>query len=132
MYKLPKKVEITHIKGIGRGGRGIIATKKIKKGELIEKSPVILLGKKDAEFLEKETSDVLHYYVIYEEEDDVYINMLGYLPIYNHSNTPNAEMLYDDDKKDPSMELSALRDILPGEEITYHYGVEDLGFTPKK
>lgn len=40
-------------------------------------------------------------------------NALKYL---NHSRTPNAEF--------DGVELYALRDILPGEEITFHYGEE--------
>lgn len=115
----PKKIKIAEIKG---KGRGVVATEKIIKGEIIEHCPLIILGEKDSQFLkDKKKSDTLYYY--YLQQPDLKRNaiMLGYASLYNHNSDPNSEIDYSDNPKDTYMFFRAIKDIEVGEEITWDY-----------
>jgi len=108
-------------------GRGIVATARIAKGEVAERSPVLPLSLQDSE-----CPGLSDYGMAWTENFDEPVPGkescvgLGYLSIYNHSATPNArlEHHYDNDE----ISVIALRDIEVGEEITYDY-VVPLWFT---
>lgn len=91
-------------------GRGVFANDAIPSGSMIERSPVI-------EIPENEVSDVLQRYCY--SSDGKFVFGCGFLSLYNHSRKPNAAS-YDSGKS--AMEVIALRDIGPGEEITIDYG----------
>ncbi len=115
----------------GRFVRGMFATAKIRKGEVIEVCPVIVLPLKDKKALEKTL--LFDYYFYWGAKNQPAI-VLGYGSIYNHSYKPNAE--YDQNVKKQTMTFRALRDIKPGEEIRTNYNgdpdnQDELWFNPK-
>jgi hypothetical protein len=103
------------VKRIKGKGRGVFARRRIGKGEVIEKVPMIVLSAR--EFEEDLCGTSLANYCFAWGSNRVAL-ALGYGSIYNHSYSPNAR--YDD--VGPQTKLfSALRDIEPGEEITVNY-----------
>lgn len=103
------------IKDTGKYGRGLYATRDIKKDELIEVSPVIVLPKEDWGYLEKTS---LLYYSFYWGEDDTAI-ALGLGSLFNHSYTPNIN--YENNQENLSIDFYALHDISLGEHLTINY-----------
>ena len=104
-------------------GRGIVATSAIAAGELIERSPVLPIGTAESE------SPGLNDYSFawgedveggYPEGQECAVG-LGYLSLYNHSDTSNVSLTrhYEDNE----MSIHALRDIAAGEELTINYDV---------
>jgi SET domain-containing protein len=106
-----------YIQETPRTGRGVFARRDIRKGELIERSPVVVVPR---EQWKKIDETILSNYVFDwgETEEDAAV-ALGYVSIYNHSYTPNAELTECLD--DLIIEVSALQDIQKGEEIFVNY-----------
>ena len=106
-----------YIQKTAKRGRGVFARKKISSGELIERSPVIVIPGRQWSSMDE---SVLSNYVFdWGEKEEHAAVALGYVSIYNHSYTPNAELTecLDEDV----IEVSALRDINPDEEIFVNY-----------
>jgi hypothetical protein len=104
--------------GIAPGcGRGIFARRKIAQGETIERAPVIVIPKK--QWPDLENSVLSEYAFDWGENDEQAAIALGYVSIYNHSYTPNAQL--EQLPNELMMEIVALRDIEPDEEITINY-----------
>ncbi|MDN4074040.1 SET domain-containing protein [Fictibacillus sp. CENA-BCM004] len=97
-----------------RFGRGIFATRNIKKGELIHRAPVIASPKEECKYMIK---TVLADYVF--NWNDGYAIALGYGSLFNHSYTPNAR--YKLKKKELNIDFYAYKDIREGEEILVNY-----------
>ncbi|CAA6604384.1 Lysine methyltransferase [Rhodospirillaceae bacterium LM-1] len=118
-----KKVRIVVFEG---RGRGIVAAEPIKKGELIERSPVLVIPETDRHKIDE---SILFTYVFMWEKDtteeDLYSRKgragvtLGYTSLCNHSNDPNAD--FDRLIDESLLDLFAVRDIAEGEEITIDY-----------
>lgn len=98
-------------------GRGVFANVIIKKGELIEKCPVIVLPEHDA--LDLSTSILLTYIYFFGKKKERMVVALGFGSIYNHTYTPNA--VYKENEKEMALEFIALMDIKKDEEITVNY-----------
>lgn len=124
----PKKIALAQIKG---KGRGVIAVEPIKKGELIEAAPLIILNEYDKKCILNKKS-VLHYYYFEQLKLQRHCIMLGYASLYNHSNTPNADWEYDLNSEVQIMKIIALKPIEKDEEITVLYDPdEEVLFLPK-
>ena len=95
-------------------GRGIFASRNIKKGEFIEEAPVIIIPKNE---WKKMRECVLSNYIFRWEEDKALA--LGYGSLYNHSFTPNAS--YFTNIENQSVDFYAMKDIGEGEEIRVNY-----------
>ncbi len=115
-------------------GRGVIAMEDIKKGEMIERSPVLVLPEGDRPNTDE--SILFTYVFMWEKgttEEDLYKRKgragvtLGFTSLCNHSNTPNAD--FDRLIDEQILELFALRDIKAGEELTIDYQMT-LWFDP--
>lgn len=104
------------IKETKKKGRGVFATARIKKGEVIEVCPVVVLPYKDRKLIDK--TKVHDYYFYWGPKNQPAI-ALGYGSIYNHSYEPNAE--YDQNVKKKIITFTALRNIDKGEEICTNY-----------
>jgi len=98
-----------------KGIRGMLAIKDIKKGELLEKCPVIVMTAKQEKSVD-ETSLVKY---TYEWTGTDIALVLGYGSLYNHSFQPNAD--YRKDIKNENMVFRAIKDIKQGEEIFISY-----------
>ncbi|MDH5676025.1 MAG: SET domain-containing protein [Myxococcales bacterium] len=85
-------------------GRGLFATRPIKAGAQ--------LGVYEGVETKRNGKYVL--WVVDEDGSEVGISGKNELRFLNHSSEPNCEL--------DGVELSSLRDIEPGEELTLHYG----------
>ena len=107
-------------------GRGVFARRDIRKGEMIERAPVVPMSKDDI----PASGGVPDGYVL-EWRDDMegeeYALVLGYVMLYNHGKDPNIHL--DSDFDNEMIEVTALRDIAAGEELTWNYNCE-LWFDP--
>ncbi len=107
-------VPVIRIEEVENKGRGVFAGKRFRKGEIIEKAPVITLPGKWGQGAEKSVLD--DYFFDWDGEIAL---ALGYGSLYNHSHTPNAVFLCR--VKEAAIEFVALRDIEADEEITIDY-----------
>jgi uncharacterized protein len=116
--KLSKKIYLSESR-IDGAGRGIFASEDIKKDEIIEICPVILM-KGEGPNLRK--SELYNYYFLWDKQPDAAI-ALGFGSLYNHSYTPNAT--YKKALRDKNLEIVAIKDIKKDKEITINYNYGD-------
>ncbi|MCE7793900.1 SET domain-containing protein [Salipaludibacillus sp. CUR1] len=95
-------------------GRGVFTLKTFKKGELIEKTPVIIIPKNELRTILNTV--LVDYFFQWGREGAV---ALGYGSLYNHSYKPNAVFILNREKS--CITFVALRDIAHGEEVTINY-----------
>ena len=95
-------------------GRGVFATRRFKKGQLVERCPTVEVA--DADVVGR-----LDDYVYASLKQGDSLIVLGYGMLYNHSADPNVEY---DQVKPSEITYRALRTIEPGEELTIDYGDE--------
>jgi hypothetical protein len=113
-------------------GRGMFAARKFLKGELIERAPVVVINEKKWPNAAK--TILSDYAFDWGEKDEHAAIALGYISIYNHSYRPNAQLEQMLDEL--MMEIIAIKDIEPGEEITINYNgdpenQDELWFTQR-
>jgi hypothetical protein len=119
----------------GGRGRGVVAERPIRAGELIERSPVIVVPAEDRRAVDG--SNVGNYIFMWEHGstgEDIYSQegrvavVLGYASLVNHSHEPNCRFVRYIEAQ--ALDLIAIRDIAAGEELTFDYGMT-LWFTPE-
>ena len=98
-------------------GRGVFAAKNIKKGTVIEISPVIVLTEKERKTIEKTL--LFHYVFEWGNDKKKAALALGYVSLYNHSYDSNCEYEMEFGKK--LMTVKAVKDIKKGEELFINY-----------
>ncbi|APZ96681.1 SET domain-containing protein [Fuerstiella marisgermanici] len=113
-------IEVKQTKG---KGRGVFARSFIPEGTEFERVPVIVMP--DAEVLGPEGSVLANY--VFEWGRGTVAMALGFGSMYNHSYSANAR--YDDVGRQTKV-YTALRDILPGEEITINYNGDENDMSP--
>ena len=115
-------------------GRGVVALQDIKAGELIERSPVLIIPNKDRPSVDPTV--VFTYVFMWEHgtiEEDLYKHegraaiALGFTSLLNHSYTPNAVFHRHIDEL--MIDIIAAHDIGSGDEITIDYQMT-LWFDP--
>jgi len=94
-------------------GRGMFATKPIRKGEVIECAPLVLFDRSDV----KKGSILLDYDIQYS--GDKHAIMLGHACLYNHADDSNASWFFN---SVPEIVITATRDIEEGGEVFVNYG----------
>jgi SET domain-containing protein len=123
------------IVAVGGRGRGVIADEPIRKGELVERSPVLVIPPSDRRAADG--TIVFTYVFMWEHdtvEEDLYKHegrsaiALGFTSLLNHSYEPNCDFIRHID--DLVIDLVAARDIEPGEELTIDYQMT-LWFEPQ-
>ncbi|HDR7777705.1 TPA: SET domain-containing protein-lysine N-methyltransferase [Bacillus tropicus] len=116
-------LESTFIKDTGKYGRGVFADRLIKKGELIEQCPVIVIPMMERYYLDM--TEVGNYYFNWGKDYNDVAIALGYGSLYNHSYFPSAS--FSNNLENLSINFYAIKDIQQGEEITvnYHGNPED-------
>jgi len=98
-------------------GRGVFCNSDIRKGSIIEVSPVIVMSAGDRSLLDQ---TLLHDYIfLWGKNEEQCCIALGYLSVYNHSYNSNAE--YEMDYALQSISVKAVRNIRSGEEIFINY-----------
>src|SRR5438094_743720 len=102
---------------VAHHGRGMFASRKFLKGELIERAPVIVIDEKQWPSAEK--TILSNYAFDWGEHDEHAAIAFGYISIYNHSYSPNAQLEQMPDEL--MMEIIAIKDIEADEQITINY-----------
>ena len=113
MLKLASKIYVSNSK-IPNTGKGVFASQNIKKGEVIEIAPILVLEFTD--FINTKWNKLFEYYFWM---DDYVALALGYGSLYNHSKNPNCK--YELNRKEQTIRFSATRDISQDEEILFNY-----------
>lgn len=104
-------------------GKAVYAAVPFSKDDLIEVCHVIVIPSKDLNTIHQ---TYLHdYYFLWGIEQKQAAIALGNGSLYNHSNNPNAEIIFDYDQE--TIDFVCIQDIEPGDEITidYHAGLPE-------
>ena len=99
-------------------GQGVFAAVDLKKGEVIERCPYLVIDDDDL----AEENRLNDYLFTSPDVSTDYLVIMGYGMMYNHSSDPNAEWEIDDDNR--FVKFSATKDIKAGEEVFQDYGEE--------
>jgi SET domain-containing protein len=102
---------------IPNAGRGVFARRGIKKGEIIEKCPVIEVPKHDMANLSE--SFLVTYFFYFGKNKQRLAVALGFGSIYNHTKKPNAR--YEIKPREKAINFIALKDIKKDDEVTINY-----------
>jgi len=102
---------------IKNSGRGVFASRDIKKGKIIETCPIIKVPKNDISNLKN--SLLVTYFLYFGKNKERLAIMLGFGSIYNHSYEPNAKFRIN--SKENVIHFIALKNIKKDEEITFNY-----------
>ncbi|MDO8503877.1 MAG: SET domain-containing protein [bacterium] len=102
---------------IADAGRGVYAKRDIKKGEIIERCPVIEVPKHDTSNLRE--SILVTYFFYFGKNKERSVVALGFGSIYNHTYEPNAT--YKEKHAEKTMDFIALKNIKKDSEITVNY-----------
>jgi len=97
-------------------GRGVFATRDIKAGEIVEKSPVLIFDIWDSNRL---AATALNCYAFNWNDESVAI-AFGFGSLLNHSKREN--ITYDPNLEDKTIDFIALRDIKKGHQLFINYG----------
>lgn len=116
--------DLVEVRLVPQKGRGVFARRLIRKDDVIERVPVLVLPAGEVE--ESEEWAGISGYCFHWGRGTLAL-ALGYGSLYNHSYSPNAR--YDDIGKRTKV-FTALRDIAPGEEITINYNGDPADPTP--
>jgi uncharacterized protein len=107
-------------------GRGMFATRKFLEGELIERAPVIPIT--DKQWPSAAKTILSDYAFDWGEKDEHAAIALGYISMYNHSYSPNAQLEQMEDEL--MMEIIAIKEIAAGEQITINYNGDPANQDP--
>jgi hypothetical protein len=80
----------THMGVVEKHGRGMFATRMFLKGELIERAPVVVIDEKKWPNAAK--TILSDYAFDWGEKDEHAAIAMGYISLYNHSYSPNAQL----------------------------------------
>lgn len=112
----PGLLKLVTIKG---KGRGVVTTKPIRRGKLVEAGPVIRMKKRDR--LDRSTV-LSHYPFEWNQPPYVHAFPLGYAGLLNHSDTPNCKI--EADIEGEVLCIYTLRNVAAGEELMWNYGID--------
>jgi len=98
-------------------GRGVFAKSKIRKGNLIERAPIIFLLNEEKETLR--FTKLFHYYFLLGNVEKQAAFGFGYASFYNHS--PEANAFYTFSRKKNTLNIYAYQTIEAGSEVTINY-----------
>jgi SET domain-containing protein len=103
-------------------GRGVFARRAFPAGTVLEWAPISRFPAADLQQLDHREHQALHHVFTWGAEpgrEKAYT--WGFIALYNHSPTPNV--VIDDGPVPDSGAVIALRDIQPGEELCFDYGL---------
>ena len=96
----------------GPRGRGVFATRTFAEGEVVEVCPTVEIS---------EGGGDLGDYLFESTNEGMFLVVLGFGMLYNHSAEPNLDYYQEDGS---TLEFVAQRQIERGEELTISYGDE--------
>ena len=111
---------------IKSAGRGVFAKVNLRKGQCIERCPVIELSAYDTAAISEGT--LISYLYYFGKEKERAVVALGFGSIYNHTSLPNA--MFKENHQEQIIEFIAIKDIEKDEEITVNYSGEENYDTP--
>ena len=98
-------------------GKGVFTSLPIRKGTVIEISPVIVMEHRERKLLDQ---TALHDYIFeWGGKGRQCCMALGYVPLYNHSYDSNSE--YDMEYESKVIRIKTVKPIKKGEEIFINY-----------
>lgn len=98
-------------------GQGVFTSGNIRKGTVVERSPVIVMSADERKLLDQ---TLLHDYIFeWGEKKSQCCVALGYVSVYNHSYRSNCE--YEMDFKKREITVRAVQFINAGEELFINY-----------
>ena len=98
-------------------GRGVFTSVPLSDGDFIEVAPYVLISSKE---IVKLHQTILHdYYFLLPDEKGSGCLGLGFTSIYNHSFSPNCEVVFDLESCD--IEIRAIAEIQSGDELLIDY-----------
>ena len=107
--------DIKESKLLGRGSRGLFATRDYKSGDIIENCPTVNIGES------VEGENILDGYYFDSHESGEYLVAFGYCSLINHSKEKqNCSWEVSNDNK--YVRMFAIKDIQEGEELFSNYG----------
>lgn len=109
------------VRNIPGRGRGVVATRVLLGGGVVERAPVIVVPDRDVRGL-------LDHYVFTFGRGRCAL-ALGVGSLFNHSAQPSLAIAKRVRRR--VIEFFALRDIVPGEELTIDYGYTPRGYDGK-
>ena len=115
--------EKLYIKNVAEKGRGVFAAKPIRKGDIVEAAPVIVIPDEDVDLIDQ--TAMADYYFKWGESH--FALVLGYGSLYNFSELPNLS--FEVDLINEVMVYRAIKSIKIDQELTVHYQC-DLWFEP--
>jgi SET domain-containing protein len=115
--------EKLYIKNVAEKGRGVFAAKPIRKGDIVEAAPVIVIPDEDVDLIDQ--TAMADYYFKWGESH--FALVLGYGSLYNFSELPNLS--FEVDLINEVMIYRAIKSIKRDQELTVHYQC-DLWFEP--
>ena len=113
MSKLASKIYVSSSK-IPNSGKGVFASAEIRKGEIIEIAPILILEFTD--FIDTKWNKLFEYYFWM---DDYVALALGFGSLYNHAKDANAK--YELNREIEIITFTALKNIKKDEEILFNY-----------
>jgi uncharacterized protein len=123
----PHASTCTAVDEIDGKGRGVVATRRIARGELIERVPVVVVP---AAQYAAVSATVLDGYVYDWGQGEELAVALGHGSLYNHSFEPNV--VYTKHLDVRLLEYRALRDVEAGEELLINYNGDVDDKTPMR
>ena len=115
--------EKLYIKNVAEKGRGVFAAKPIRKGDIVEAAPVIVIPDEDVDLIDQ--TAMADYYFKWGESHFALVS--GYGSLYNFSELPNLS--FEVDLINEVMVYRAIKSIKKDQELTVHYQC-DLWFEP--
>ncbi len=134
-----------YLKDTDGKGHGVFCKTTIRRGEVLEVTPAIILNEKDTDHADK---TILHNYTFdvgnisrtmqrqahMKRADDSSIVIMGVASFCNHARNPNAEILWEENDGRLFYSLKATRNIPAKTEICTSYGkgwFKDRGYKSK-
>jgi SET domain-containing protein len=117
---IPMTVGVSPTLGI----RGMLASRAIKAGEVVERCPVVLVDAPEHEHLVRTV--LANYYFDWDRRHMAIV--LGYGSLINHSFAPNAKYRYD--YRNKYLVFVAVKPIAAEEEVTVNYNGDPGDLTP--
>ena len=109
-----------YIKPVKGKGRGVFCKQEIRKDEIFEICPILVIPAEDYNAVSE--SQLVDYFFNFNKDENSKAIALGFGSIYNHAVYSNAAYILKQESK--TIEFYALEDIKPGTEITINYGGE--------
>lgn len=107
-------------------GRGVVAHRAIAKGEVVERSPVLVLPVEQVDTLCQTLLD--EYVFVWGRERETVAVAFGLGSLFNHSYHPNLR--YDRDLDNATLVFTALESIEAGAELTVNYNGDPACLDP--